>query len=58
MILKYFVTSYRKINSKWIKKLNIRAETLKLLEERRTLFGTNHHSIFLGLSPKAKEIKN
>ena len=42
------------------KMLNIRAETLKLLEEnlRKTLFGTNHHSIFLGLSPKAKEIKN
>jgi len=48
-----------KINSKWIKDLNVRLYIIKFLEENiyRTYFDINHSNTFLGLSPKVKEMK-
>ena len=59
MKLEHFLTLYTKINSKWIKDLSVRPETINLPEDNigRILFDLNHSIIFLDLSPKAKEIK-
>ena len=53
------LTSYTKINSKWIKDLNARADTIKLLVENicRTLFDINRSNIFLHQSPIVMEIE-
>ena len=52
-------TPYTKINSKWIKDLNIRPETIKLLKENigRTLYDINHSKILYDPPPRVMEIK-
>ena len=53
------LTPYKKINSKWIKDLNIRPDTLKLLEEiiDRTLYDINHSKILFDPPCREMEIK-
>ena len=59
MKLEHFLTLYTKIKSKCIKDLNVRPETIKLLEENtgRTLDNVNQSKILYDPSPRVTEIK-
>ena len=59
MKLKHELTTYTKINSRWIKDLNISCDTIKVLEENRArkISDIPHSNIFTGIFPRARDIK-
>ena len=59
MKLEHFLTLYIKINSKWIKNLNVRTETIKILKENigKTLSDINHSRILYDPPPRVMEVK-
>ena len=59
MNLDHFLTPYTKINSKWMKDLNVRQEAITSLEEKadKTLFDLGRSNFLLNTSPEARETK-
>ena len=59
MKLKHFLIPYTKVNSKWMKDINVRPETIKLLEKNigKTLSDINHSRILYDPPPRVMEMK-
>ena len=59
MKLDYFLTPYTKRNSRWMKHLNVRQETIKILHEKggKNLFNLGHSNFLLNTSKGARETK-
>ena len=57
--LDHFLTPHREIDSKWMKDLNVRQESIKILGENTgsNLFNLSHSNFFLETSPKAREAR-